>query len=202
MVAPYICSHDPPYVNAYAFVAADRATQRTRRIRRTSMDAAGPVALRRPAFVCFCGACIHLVASAALVAVAYRSFGGQGAAWALGAVFLSCLAVPFLLPRRAPRIAAPGAGVVAAPGPDAAASGAGGGPAGDGRMELPAAFKFKRDVRAARAGWSSPVHVTICCGLWPSGNKTCLFLTKPTTKKTGKARPIYSGARPCPNPGG
>jgi hypothetical protein len=23
----------------------------------------------------------------------------------------------------------------------------------------------------------SPVHVTICCGLWPPGNTTCLFLT-------------------------
>jgi E3 ubiquitin-protein ligase ATL41 len=130
------------------------------------MDA-DPVALRRPAFVCFCGACIHLVASAALVAVAYRSFGGQGAAWALGAVFLSCLAVPFFLPRRAPRIAAPGAGVVAAPGPDAAASGAGGRAAGDGRMELPAAFKFKRDVRAA----PGLVQCSICLNVVREGDK-------------------------------
>ncbi|KAM0841224.1 hypothetical protein ACQ4PT_059159 [Festuca glaucescens] len=104
---------------------------------------------RRGAYIC--GAFVHLLVSAALVAVAYRFFGAQGAAWALGAIFLSCLAVPVVLRRR----------------PGIAASGAGGGAASDGMMELPPKFTFKRDVRAAE-GWA---QCSICLGLVREGEK-------------------------------
>jgi hypothetical protein len=102
---------------------------------------------RRGAYIC--GAFIHLLVSAALVTVAYRFLGAQGAAWSLGAVFLSCLAVPVVM-RRRPGIAAPDAGGAAA---------------SDGRRELPPKFTFKRDVRAAEA------QCSICLGPVREGEK-------------------------------
>ncbi|CAM0954917.1 unnamed protein product [Alopecurus aequalis] len=112
------------------------------------------VPLRRSAYVC--GVFTHFIASASLLAIAYRLFGAPGAACAVGVIFLSCLVVPVVrdhvrfgrifpfLRRRHPH--ADGGGVdsvgVAGGGMDAGAMSA-----------LPAAFTFKRDVRAGE-GWA------------------------------------------------
>jgi hypothetical protein len=42
----------------------------------------------------------------------------------------------------------------------------------------------------------TPVHVTICCGLWPPGNTTCLFLTWYQSNRLAPLLAAAAAARP------